>query len=103
MNEMETMTKNDPYSVMIETTRKKLNGRYARIQTLCKMTLKSDHDKALLAVLQVLAGMPEDEICLFVKQFKGLCNKCGKWDHKGVDSRTNGTKGTESTDLAPGA
>ena len=38
-------------------------------------------------VLAKIAAMSEDEIALFVKSFKGLCNKCGKYGHKGVDCR----------------
>ena len=30
----------------------------------------------------------EDEKALFGAQFKGRCNKCGKWGHKGADCRS---------------
>ena len=51
---------------------------------------------------QCLAAMSEEEISLFVKQFKGLCNKCVKFGHKGADCQSNGVKSTDKTEKSPG-
>ena len=82
VNEMETILKKDPRTVTTKTVREKLNGRFARIQKSRGVASDNDHEKALSAVSQCLSVMSEENISLFVKQFKGLCNKCGKFGHK---------------------
>ena len=82
VNEMETILKKDPRTVTTKTVREKLNGRFARIQKSRGVAPDNDHDKSLSAVAQCLSEMSEENISLFVKQFKGLCNKCGKFGHK---------------------
>ena len=103
MNELETILKKDPHSVTIETENEKLNGRFARIQKSRGVASGNDHKKALSVVSQCLAAMSEEEGSLFVKQFKSLCNKCGKFGHKGADCRRNDVKGTERKDRSPGS
>ena len=46
--------------------------------------------------------MSKEEVRIFVEKFKGMCNKCGKFGHKGADCRTNDVKGTESMDRSTG-
>ena len=87
---------------MIELVREKLNSRFAQIKKSRGKASDNDQEKALSAVLQCLAAMTEEEISLFVKQFKGLCNKCEKFGHKGADFRTNGVKSTDKTEKLPG-
>jgi len=64
----------------VEQIRTKLNARYKR---LIGQTEKSEEEKAFAA---------------FRKQFKGTCNTCGKYGHKGVDCpdrKENNSEGKE--------
>ena len=103
VNELETILKKDPRQVTIELVREKLNGRFARIKKSRGRASDNDHEKALNAVSQCLSAMSEEEISLFVKQFKGLCIKCGKFGHKGADCQSNGVKSTDNTEKSPGS
>ena len=40
--------------------------------------------------------MTNDDVANFVKQFKGTCNKCGKYGHKGADCKSQQSGGTRS-------
>ena len=56
-----------------------------------------------MVVLQCLAAISEEETSLFVKQCKGLHNRCRKFGHKGTDCRMNGVKSMERTEQLPGS
>ena len=59
----------DENKLTLESVREKLNGRYERIQGRVQEKKEDAEEIALLA------------------QFKGMCNKCGKYGHKGADCR----------------
>ena len=65
------LKKGDPQKLTLEDLRAKLNGQYERIEEREKEKEKKEIvlDTALSAQLG--------------RQFKGICNKCGKYGHKG--------------------
>ena len=58
-----------------------------------------EKERALVAISDALKAMLQDEIVNFVQQFKGRCNKCGKYghNHKGADYQGTGTNTTKSS------
>jgi hypothetical protein len=41
---------------------------------------------------EALSELDKTALAAFIKQFKGLCNKCGKYGHKSADCKTNNNK-----------
>ena len=79
----------DPTTATIDKIRDTLNLRYARIQKTRDAAPKNDQERALSAISATMKSMNTDELVFFAKQFKGLCNKCGKFGHKGADCRNS--------------
>jgi hypothetical protein len=66
----------------IEIVREKLSARFDRLK---KNDMKDAVNETTLSALGVLLedeDLHPDELAVFVKQFKGLCNKCGTYGHK---------------------
>jgi len=82
------LKKSDPKKLTIEDIRAKLNNRYERIKDRHKGFWK-EKDSALMAFVED----DENEIAYFAG-FKGNCNKCGKYGHKGVDCRSSNNNDT---------
>ena len=72
------LKKGDPQKLTLEDLRAKLNGQYERIEEREKGNWAKDRlrDAGLLDTERGLSAQPG-------RQFKGICNKCGKYGHKG--------------------
>ena len=60
------------------------------------MLASKDSERALMAMADAISKMSEEEVSFFVKQFKGSCNKCGKYGHKGADCTARDNKDASS-------
>ena len=79
----------DAKKVNLAYVREKLVEKHAR-DVKYQREGKSDKDRALAAFSEYIDGLDETAMAAFVKQFKGLCNKCGKYGHKGADCPEHG-------------
>ena len=75
----------DPNATTIETVRRELTLRYERMKKHRRTANVPDGDRAMMAA--IVNGMDEVMLAAFFKQFKGLCNNCGKYGHKGADCK----------------
>eukprot|EP00956_Cyclotella_meneghiniana_P039716 scaffold177807_cov69-Cyclotella_meneghiniana.AAC.1 len=85
VSKMEEKLKETPCTLTLEDVRNDLNSRFKRI---LKHEEETTNDKGLSArTIEQLAELDETALAAFIKQFKGLCNRCGKYGHKGVDCK----------------
>ena len=77
-------------NISVEDVREQLNARFDWIKDHARESKKSPNEKALA---ELFGKMDEATLVAFVKGFKGSCNKCGKYGHKGVDCRSDRSKG----------
>ena len=82
---LEDKLMDDAQKCDIKTVRQKLNERFEQLkkQRRDENSSQSDAAKALAA----FDGNEEaiKAFAAFMKQFKGTCNKCGEYGHKGAD------------------
>ena len=76
-------------NISVEDVREQLNARFDWIKDHAKESERSPNEKALA---ELFGKLDEAALVAFVKRFKGSCNKCGKYGHKGVDCRGGGSK-----------
>ena len=69
-----TLDPSDSNALTIESIREKLSNRYERIADRDRSELYESEERGLAA---------------YGKQFKGTCNRCGKYGHKGMDCTNN--------------
>jgi hypothetical protein len=87
VSKIEEKLKTQPSAVTLEDVRTDLNSRFKRIQ---KHEEETTNEKGLSTkTIEQLAELDETALAAFIKQFKGLCNKCGKYGHKGADCKSN--------------
>ena len=77
-------------NISVEDVREQLNARFDWIKDHAKESERSPNEKALAELFGKLDKLDEAGLVAFVKRFKGSCNKCGKYGHKGVDCRGGG-------------
>ena len=75
----------DTNATTIETVRRELTLRYERMKKHRRSANVPGGDRAMMAA--IVNGMDEVMLAAFFKQFKGLCNNCGKYGHKGADCK----------------
>jgi len=94
------MLDDDPTNLTIEQVRTELRTQYLRLRKQRRVKQMA-RERAMLALQQQkaaeayksmlgdaaksLASFSSDEIAAFVKTFKGTCNKCGAYGHKGAN------------------
>ena len=81
VSKIEEKLKTSPSALQLE------DFRFKRIQ---KNKEETSTEKRLSSItLEALSELDETALAAFIKQFKGLCNKCGKYGHKDADCKTN--------------
>ena len=95
INEIESALVTGTPSVTLAYVRSKFSERYERMRTHSEKV--TDDEQALQAgfgkyfpdqeavASQYLSSLSETALSSFIKQFKGSCNTCGKYGHKGID------------------
>ena len=94
------MLDDDPTNLTIKQVCTELHTQYLRLRKQCRVKQMA-RERAMLALQQqkaaeayksmmgdaakTLASLTSDEIAAFVKTFKGTCNKCGAYGHKGAN------------------
>lgn len=90
VSKIEEQLKDLTTTVKLEDVRTDLSSRYKRIQ---KNEEETTNEKGLSSrTIEQLAELDETALAAFIKQFKGLCSKCGKYGHKGADCKGSGQK-----------
>lgn len=85
----------NPNATTITKVREELTLRYDRLKKHRRQSNIPDGDRAMMAAIQ--NGMDEMVLAAFLKQFKGLCNNCGKYGHKGADcKKKSGSSGGDT-------
>ncbi len=85
VSKLEEKLKDTNTPLALEDVRTELSSRHERIM---KHHDDSNDEKALLSGLG-LEDIDEKALAAFIKQFKGTCNKCGKYGHKSADCKSN--------------
>ncbi len=99
VSKLEEKLKDSRNPLELEDVREELNSRFERIT---KHAAESKDDKALMAVLEEEDIDIEKAFAAFVKQFKGLCNKCGKYGHKGADCKEESNNNNDNNQSSSG-
>jgi hypothetical protein len=109
VNEIESALTTGITSVTLAYVRSKFLERYERIRM--HSGKDADDEKALQASFgshfpdheavasQYLSSLSETALLSYMKQFKGTCNSCGKYGHKGTDCPDRKKPRTPGTDM----